>query len=529
MSDKKISGIGGEIPIWQVFAILVFLMASLLFMLTQIPGASMHGGLLLAAIASGFVGKINGYSWAYMEMGIINSIQGVMKACLILMIVGMLIATWLAGGVIQTMIYYGLLVVSPGIFLAAAFILCSAVSLATGTSWGTAGTMGVALIGIGMALGVPLPMVAGAILSGAYFGDKISPVSDSTLLSAGVLGVDLFQHIKSMLFSTVPAMILSLIAFFILGATLTPVGDASAGDFVAVLTTYYNISPIMLLAPIGFVVVILMKVPAIPAMILGVTFGLIFAVIFQAPVAGAGYDPVTQIAVNLYGGYSPTAIVGALAYLEPGTPAWEAYDAARRLLTRGGMLRMWYSISLVFCAMALGGILDCTNMLTSLCKVIVKFCKGIGSLTVATVITTVGLNAASADQYMSLLLGGKIFKKEYENRRYHGTVCSRVTDGVGTISSAAIPWGTCGVFMATTLGVATVEYIPYMFFFFFVSIICIILGFLDNPKLGMRKSTDEEHADILRKRDLEEQSLRDAVEAQARLEEARKNKEAVKV
>ena len=497
-----------DIPIWQILCVIVFAIALLLYTLTQVDGATTHGALIVSAVVAAAVAMYNGYSWSYIERSIINNIRDIMKAVFILIIVGMIISTWIHAGIIQTMIYYGLVILNPQIFFVTAFLLCASMSLATGTSWGTVGTLGVALIGIAMGMGVSLPITAGAAVSGAYFGDKLSPLSDSTHLNAAVSGVDVYEHIKHMLWVTVPATIISLILFAVLGATGAGNGSDAAGVtqyyFMRAFTDNYFISPILLLGPVLIVVLIILKIPPIPGLIAGVFIGIIFGAIFQTGAGFAGYNALEQIGAALYGGYDPARIVAAISAAEAAGADEEviyALDTVRRLLTRGGILRMWYAISVVMCAMAFGGVLESTNMLVTLTKKIVSMTKSAGSLVLTTSISAIFINITAADQYMSLLLGAKMFRRAYEDKKIHNKNLARVLENSGTMTSAMVPWNTCGAFMAAALGVSVLEYTPYFFLGLIGVPIVIIYGYMG---ITMPKLNDEEYAEILRKREQDE-------------------------
>ena len=444
-----------QISFGEVLFVLLFLIVSLMATI-MLFGGDPHMPILVTAAVASIVAIRAGYKWDDIQDGIIDGIKMSMQAILILMIVGMLIGVWILAGVVPTMIYYGLKILSPGIFLVATCLICCIVSLATGSSWTTAGTVGVALMGVGMGLGMPLPMVAGAIISGAYFGDKMSPLSDTTNLAPAMAGSDLFDHVKHMIYTTGPSLIIALILYGILGARYAgkELDVAQINQLLDGLAGQFAINPLLFIPPIIVILMVVFKVPAIPGLIGGVVLGGIFAAIFQ----GAGMSAIIE--ASHYGFVSETGIV-------------EIDD----LLSRGGLDSMMWTVSLIMIAMSFGGVLERTGMLNALLEKVLRVVNSTGSLVLATVLSCFFINLTSGDQYMSLVVPGRMFKNAYAERGLHPKNLSRVLEDAGTLSSPLIPWNTCGAFMLSTLAVHPFAYMPYAFLTLLNPIVCVFYGY----------------------------------------------------
>lgn len=479
---------GNKIPGWQIAIVFLTIIVSMGYTIIAYDGY-IHIPLLFAGIVAAIIAKINGYSWNFLEKGILNSINSAMQACFILMIVGMLIASWISGGVIQVMIYYGLKLLNPSIFLVASCLICCVVSLSTGSSWTTAGTVGIAIIGIGAGLGMPVGMTGGAIISGAYFGDKMSPLSDTTNLAPAIAGTTLFEHIRHMVWSVTPSLIIALVLFGILGAGHSGSADVSeVAALMDALKANFNLSPFLFIPPIFIIFMVIFRIPAIPGLLAGVVMGILCSGIFQ------GDDMVAVSVYNLYEGFvSETGNV----FLDD-------------LLTRGGIESMFYAISIVFCAMFLGGVLESSNMLHTLCEALLKLAKGTGGLVTVVVFTCILMNILCGDQYVAIILPGKMYREEFENRRLRNKNLSRILEDAGTMTSSLVPWTTCGAYMSTTLGIATLTYLPYAFLNLLNPIISIFYGFTG---ISMEKMTDKEYEDIMKERELEKALAEKALEA----------------
>lgn len=434
---------------------IIFLVAAILLNNIYGNGESVIP-LIAASSVAAIIAMLSGYSWEELEKGILDSIGLTTQACLILMIIGMIIGTWILAGVVPTIIYYGLQILSPNFFLVATVILCIVISVATGSSWTTIGTIGVALVGIGEGLGIPLGMTAGAIVSGAYFGDKLSPLSDNTNMGSGVLGVDLYVHIKHMMYTSVPAIIITLILFFILGRGYT--GETMDYSQIELITNgiqqQFIITPLLLVVPIMIIVVVVLKVPAIPGLILSFLAGGIAALIIQG-------SSIADIVEAAHFGYSSTTGI----------------DLIDNLLSKGGLDGMMYTISLIICAMTFGGILEKSDMLEVVLNKVSSLVKSDGSLIATSTLTSLMINIVTGDQALSIILPSRMYKDSFEERGLHLKNLSRCSADGGVVTSPIVPWNVCGVFVATTLGVPTLAYLPYSFFCLLSPIVSIVAAF----------------------------------------------------
>lgn len=435
---------------------IVFLIASLMYTLFVVEG-SPHIPLVLSAAVAAAVAILGlGYTWAELEEGMVETIKMSMAAIIILMIIGMIIGTWILGGVVPAMIFYGLQILSPSIFLVTACILCAIVSLATGSSWTTAGTIGIALIGIGQSLGIPAPVIAGAIISGAYFGDKMSPLSDTTNLAPAMAGSNLFDHIRHMIFTTGPSLIIALIIYGIMGVQYGGNKlDTAAIDIVLNgLSANFTINPIMLLAPILVIVMVALKVPAIPGLLGGTLLGGLLALLFQGADLGS-------VITAMHSGYVSESGI----------------EVVDKLLTSGGLKSMMNTVSLILCAMCFGGIMEKAGFLEAVARSVIRFATSTGSLVLVTIFTIISINILAGDQYLSIVIPGRMYKSIYEERGLAPKNLSRVLEDAGTLTSPLVPWNTCGSFMSTTLGVATLAYLPYCFLNLINPLVSIFYGY----------------------------------------------------
>ncbi|SCZ78332.1 Na+/H+ antiporter NhaC [Acidaminobacter hydrogenoformans] len=435
---------------------MVFIIVALIVTM-QFWGGDPHLPILFSAVVAAIVAIFGlGYTWKELEDGIVDTIKMSMQAILILMIIGMIIGTWILGGIVPTMIYYGLKILSPGIFLVATCILCSIVSLATGSSWTTAGTVGIALIGVGIGLGMNPGIVAGAIISGAYFGDKMSPLSDTTNLAPAMAGSTLFDHIRHMIYTTGPSLIIALILYGIIGMRYAgnELDTGAINEILMGIEANFNISLILLLAPVLVIVMVIFKVPAMPGLIGGTVLGALFAFLFQ----GAGMSAIVEAAH--YGYYSETGVT-----------------VIDDLLSRGGLDSMMWTVSLILCAMSFGGVMEKSGMLEAIASSILKLAHGTGSLVLATIITIIAMNMMAGDQYLAIVIPGRMYRQVYADRGLHPKNLSRVLEDAGTLTSPLVPWNSCGLFMSGTLGVATLVYLPYCFLNLINPLISIFYGF----------------------------------------------------
>lgn len=418
---------------------------------------SAHIPLVVGGIFAGAVAVFKlGFSWQELEEGILSTINMTMPSILILLVVGMLIGTWILSGIVPSMIYWGLNILSPGIFLVATTIICAIVSISTGSSWTTAGTIGIALLGIGSALGIPSPITAGSIISGAYFGDKMSPLSDTTNLAPAMAGTTLFEHIKHMLYTTVPALTISLILYAIIGMKYagSEIDTTQITQIQTALSGNYNtLSPLLLLVPLAVIILVILKVPAIPALLIGTILGGLVSIVFQ----GGSLADVFLVAK---GGYI----------------ADTGMTFADELLTRGGLDSMLGTVSLMFCALVTGGVLEKTGMLEALAASILKVAKGTFGLIFATIFTCIGTNLAVADQYLAIVIPGSMYRDAYKKQGLSAKNLSRALEDSATITSPLIPWNTCGAYMSVTLGVGSFTFLPFAFFNLLCPIISLILA-----------------------------------------------------
>lgn len=452
--------------------ILVGLLASSVYLFGDgAAGGPNQIALILAAGVGVIVGLRNGYTWKEIERGIVHGIGLSMGAILILLVVGSVIGTWILSGVVPTMIYYGLMVLKPAIFYAAACVICAMVALATGSSWTTAGTIGVALIGIATAQNLHLGLAAGAIVSGAYFGDKMSPLSDTTNLAPAVAGTDLFTHIRHMVWTTAPTLVISLILFTVAGFTApAPTSTEQLDAILRSLRSNFAIGPHLLLPAVLVIVMVVRKVPAFPALLIGALTGCVFAALFQ------------QGAVTRFVGDAglPTwqaMIKGSWMALASGYKLQSGNAALDELLSRGGMGSMLNTVWLILSAMMFGGVMEVTGLLQRVAAGILGLVRGTGSLIVATLGTCIGMNIVASDQYIAIVIPGRMYRAEFRRRGLHPKNLSRTLEDAGTMTSPLIPWNTCGAFMATTLGVATLTYAPFAFLNLLNPVVAAIYGF----------------------------------------------------
>lgn len=462
--EKKQATLG--IALIPIVCLIVFLYVGI-SIFEQDPHIPLVGGSIVAVIVAVYV---LGNNWADLEDGILKTINMGMQAVLILMIIGSLIGSWILGGIVPSMIYYGLQVLSPKIFLVAAMLLCSVVALASGSSWTTAGTVGVALIGVASGLGIPAPVAAGAIVSGAYFGDKMSPLSDTTNLAPAMAGATLFDHIKHMIYTTGPSYIITLIIFGVITTKFSgqDVDTSAINELLVVLENNFNVGVLMILPPLLVIGMVVLKVPAIPGLIGGAVLGAIFAVVFQGAELGAVLDAFQN-------GY----------VFELSESASEAEGMIADLLSIGGMQSMMWTVSLIVCALSFGGLLESTGMLEVFANFLLKFAKNTGSLVLVTVLSCIFINVIASDQYLAIVIPGRMYKDAYAERGLAPRNLSRTLEDSATLTSSLVPWNTCGAYMSTALGVPTLEYLPYAFMNYLNPLIAILWAYLGLFQLKM--------------------------------------------
>ena len=460
--------------VWEALLTLLVLVASLAIGIIKY-GVDPHVPMFIGVVAAALMAMRLGYKWAEIEKSMLDGIYKALQSCCILIIVGILIGVWINAGVVPSMIYYGLKILHPAIFFIATVIICSITSLATGTSWGTMGTMGVAFMGIGYGLGMSQAMTAGAILSGAYFGDKMSPLSDTTNLAPAMAGTDVMSHVKAMLLPTAVTYGITLVAFGVLGAMQYHGGDADMSrvvEFSNALNSanggVFNINPLLLLPPVIVIVAVAMKVPAIPGITLGIFAGAVLGIIFQ----GGACTPGTLFDFGINGYYFSDE---ALAMFDATLSEETAYTMTR-LLESGGILGMMFSVSMTIIAMMFGGIMEYTHQLEVVVNQLKKLAKGPAGLVALTEVTCVISNATMPEQYISIVVPGRMYAEEYRKMGLHPTVLSSTLENAGTVTSALIPWNTCGVFIATTLNISVAQYIPFAFFNWMMPLAALIFA-----------------------------------------------------
>ncbi|MDX2370547.1 MAG: Na+/H+ antiporter NhaC [Colwellia sp.] len=418
-----------------------------------------------------FLGIKNGHKWHDIEKAIIHGISLSLGAVLILLAVGSLIGTWLLSGTVPTMIYYGLQILDPSLFYAAACIICGIVALSIGSSWTTAATIGVALIGIAQGLSLDPAITAGAVISGAYFGDKMSPLSETTNLAPAIAGSELFAHIRYMFWTTVPSISTAIFLFLILGfseenkATTTSISDLSNQ-----LAQQFNISLLNLVPLVVLLFLAIKKVPAFPAIAIGALMGGLWAVLFQQ-------ELILRLANENSGVLTANIKVVWTAFFN-GVSIATGNSELDKLLSGGGMSKMLNTIWLIMCALSFGAVLEYLGMLRKFVSVILATAKSTGSLIASTVATCIGTNLITADQYMAIVMPGRMYKEEYERRGLHPLVLSRTLEDSGTITSPLIPWNTCGAYMYSVLLVNPLDYIFYCFFNLINPVLAVIYGFI---------------------------------------------------
>ncbi|NVJ49137.1 MAG: Na+/H+ antiporter NhaC [Gammaproteobacteria bacterium] len=435
----------------------------LLFASVQLYGADSSYGanqiaLLLAAGVAALIGFKNGFNWKMIEEGIVHGVSSAFGAILILLAVGSLVGTWLLSGTVPTMIYFGLQLLEPSVFYFAACLICALVSVSIGSSWTTAGTVGVALIGVAIGLGLSPEITAGAIISGAYFGDKMSPLSDTTNLAPAVAGSELFSHIRHMVWTTTPSITLALIIFLIIGLTQsTAHSNVNLNETLEVLQGNFNIS-IWTLVPLVVVFTMAIKrFPAFPTILTGALVGGLFAIILQPEtVANFIQNPERSAFIN--------SIDAVWRALFNGFKITTENESVNDLLSRGGMSSMLNTVWLIICALTFGAVLEKTQLLNRLVSAALMMVHSTSSLIIWVIGTCIGINVVAGDQYIAIVLPGRMYKAEFERRRLKPKNLSRTLEDSATITSPLIPWNTCGAYMAGTLGVATLAYLPFCFF-----------------------------------------------------------------
>ena len=405
--------------------------------------------LLIGGFVAAFVGFVNKVSFANMVAEVLENWKSILVPIIILLLVGALAGTWLVSGIIPAMVYYGLQVLSPEIFLPASVIIAAIISIATGSSWTTSATVGIALVGIGSALGIPSGMIAGAVISGAYFGDKMSPLSDTTNLAPAMAGTDLFTHIKYMAYTTVPTIILTLIVFSVLSGTIDTTGSADISNLLISIKNTFHISPWLFLVPGVVIAMILLKTKPLIALGIGVVLAAIFAFFFQSDVLNT---------------LSDSKIKSLITAVWTDTQIKTDNVSLTQLFSSGGIMGMLWTILLIISAMVFGGVMDAIGALAKITKALLSVATSVFGLFASTVVSCLGLNVIASDQYLALVIPGKMFKKAYEDKGLAPQNLSRTLEDSGTVTSVLIPWNTCGAYQSSVLGVGVSEYFIYAIF-----------------------------------------------------------------
>jgi len=478
-------------------------------------GGSNQLALLFSGALAAIIGILYGNNWKDILEGISKSIKSVTPSIIILLLIGSLAGTWLISGIVPAMIYYGLQILNPEIFLFVTAIITAIVSLSTGSSWSTIATIGIALLGIGQALGLPVGLIGGAIISGAYFGDKMSPLSDTTNLAPAMAGTDLFTHIRYMMYTTIPSFIITLIIFLVIGFNYsTDISSEHINQMLNILSNTFTITPLLFIVPLLVIILIVKKVPAIPSLFIGVLLGALFAIIFQPHIViSKEVSGETESTINsTYKGIINSMSIKTdleetnnkindiipvkykskngeqlemkfseamtLGEVDAKHPAVLESKNRGNLLKSAGMYGMLNTIWLIICAMIFGGILEVTGLLKRIAEPIINYAKSTGSLVATTTGTCIFFNITASDQYISIVVPGRMFADSYKEKGLAPENLSRTLEDSGTVTSVLIPWNTCGATQSAVLGVATLSYLPYCFFNLISPIMTIIYAYL---------------------------------------------------
>ena len=444
--------------LWEALLVLGLLIAVLAVGII-VYGVDPHIPMFVGTIGAALMALRLGYKWSAIEKSMLDGIYKALQSIIILAIIGILTGVWLDAGVVPTMIYYGLQILSPGIFYLGALLICSITALATGTSWGTMGTMGVALMGIGFGLGMNPAITAGAIISGAYFGDKMSPLSDTTNLAPAMAGTDVMTHVKFMLPSTIVTYLVAAVFFLVMGLVQYQGGEADMSSVTTLSTALkdmFTINPLLLLPPVVVIVAVALKMPAIPGIVLGIVTGAVVGMIFQ-PECSLG----TLFSCGMNGFSCETGI----------------YEIDE-LLNSGGLMNMMFSISMTIIAMMFGGIMEDTHQLEVIVDKVKALAKSPAGLVALTEVTCVASNATMPEQYISIVVPGRMYAEEYKKKGLHPATLSNALESAGTVTSALIPWNTCGVFILGTLNIGVAQYAPYAVFNWLMPLMTIAMAYL---------------------------------------------------
>lgn len=475
-----------DIPLFQALLPVFFLITALSFNVVGVYGDNALGGsnqviLLCSGFVALLVGRLNKVQWSDLFDAIGNSLGNAGSAIVILLLIGSLAASWLLGGVVPAMVYYGLDLLHPSFFLPATLVIAAAVSLATGSSWSTTATMGIALMGIGKALGISEAMTAGAVISGAYFGDKMSPLSDTTNLAPAMAGTDLFTHIRYMSLTTIPSIVISLVAFTILGWNAAGKVAVEQNDLIQeVIASHFQISLWLFLPPLVVVILIVRKVPAIPAVFAGTLMGLLCAAVFQADLlmslkSGEGFKATYELMMNT---------------VANGLSISTGNELVDELFSSSGMEGMLNTIWLILSAMVFGGAMEGAGLLHVISERLMRLARSEFALVGTTTATCVGLNVTASDQYLAIVVPGRMYAKAFKEKGLAPENLSRTLEDAGTVTSVLVPYNTCGAYQSSVLGVATGAYLPYAIFNWLSPIMTLIFSYF-SIKIARRKEMNE--------------------------------------
>ncbi|GIO23060.1 Na+/H+ antiporter NhaC [Oceanobacillus sp. J11TS1] len=465
-----------EVSFWLALLPLIIMITAMAVTIVGLKGDP-HLPLMIGTAAAAIIAKQAGFTWKDIEESMYKGIKLALPAIVIIILVGLTIGSWIGGGIVATMVFYGLKMMTPSLFLVSICIICAVVCLAIGSSWSTMATIGVAGMGIGLSMGLPAAMIAGAVISGAYFGDKLSPLSDTTNLASGLTGTDLFEHIKFMLITTIPSLLIALMVYWLLGRSYIEGKAASLADIentMLALQSNFVISPWLLLIPLAVIVLCMFKVPAVPALVVGIVLGSFSQLFIQGD------------ALNI-----------AVSTLQNGYAIESENSMVNELFNGGGIEAMMYTVSLTIVAMTFGGVLENTGMLEIIVQRISKIAKTAKRLIITTVFSSFATNISCSEQYISIVVPARMYAKSYENQNLHSKNLSRAIEDGGTLTSVFVPWNTCGVFIFATLGVHAFQYAPYAILNFTVPLLSIILTLLGrsivyrnpNKKIDALKQT----------------------------------------
>ena len=436
-------------------------------------------GLMLATGVAALVGLRNHIPWEEIQDSLVHGVSVAVVPIFILLSVGALIGTWILSGTVPMLIVYGMQLMHPAYFYPATCIVCAIVALSIGSSWTVAGTLGVALIGVAQGMDMSLPITAGAIISGAYFGDKMSPISDTTIIAPAAAGAELFAHIRHLTWTTFPSMAIALVLFTVIGLSQGSGGSAEFGGLAGQLATHYTLGWYLLIPMVVVFALAVLRFPAYPTIMIGALLGGVFAVVFQP-------ELVVELAGNPELSRPMALLSGAWMALFEGYQSQTGNAVVDDLLTRGGMISMLNTVWLIICALGFGAVMERTGLLERMVRSLLARVKSTGSLLASTITTALGANIVAADQYMAVVLPGRLYRPEFKRRGLDPVNLSRALEDGATITSPLVPWNTCGAYMAATLGVATWDYLPYAFFNLAGPVVALIMAYTGFKVLRLK-------------------------------------------